>query len=636
MHDAEDDEDQHHAGCSLPGSTLRSARTRLGAALGSPGSVDRGLRAPVHAELGEHVRHVVLDRLLGEEHLGGDLTVREAVGEEGEDALLLRAERGEARILRRGVAEPLDDPRRGERIEQRLTLGHTPDPVDERGAVDVLQHVPGRARHDGVEQRLVVVERGEHHAAQLRMVGAQLTAHLDAAAVGQAHVEHGDVGPHRRYAPQRLVSRRRLADHGEVARRFEQVTYPAADHLVVVEQKHPYHHAGTPPRHGETRQPYHRRVGSYEFAGVTQLRRLLDAVMVVGSELTLPAILRRIIETATELVDARYGALGVLDEQRTALAEFITVGIDDADAKRIGHLPEGRGILGLLIVDPKPLRLPDLSAHPDSYGFPPEHPPMKSFLGVPILLRDEVFGNLYLTDKTTGDEFNAVDEELVVALAAAAGLAIENARLHEHVQSMALMEERERIGRDLHDDVIQRVFAAGLSLQSTAQITNQPEVARRITTVIGDLDVTIQQVRNTIFQLGRAERPGFSLRHDIHTVCAQASGVLGFSPSCQITGPVDNAVPAQIASHLVLTLREALSNVARHAGATGVDVWLGVDGERVRLEIDDDGVGADEHAIGRGNGLRNLRERAAAVGGTFRLGPRTGGGTRVVWEAPLR
>ncbi len=377
-------------------------------------------------------------------------------------------------------------------------------------------------------------------------------------------------------------------------------------------------------------------MGSYEFAGVTQLRRLLDAVMVVGSELTLPAILRRIIETATELVDARYGALGVLDEQRTALAEFITVGIDDADAKRIGHLPEGRGILGLLIVDPKPLRLPDLSAHPDSFGFPPEHPPMKSFLGVPILLRDEVFGNLYLTDKTTGDEFNAVDEELVVALAAAAGLAIENARLHEHVQSMALMEERERIGRDLHDDVIQRVFAAGLSLQSTAQITNQPEVARRITTVIGDLDVTIQQVRNTIFQLGRAERPGFSLRHDIHTVCAQASGVLGFSPSCQITGPVDSAVPAQIASHLVLTLREALSNVARHAGATGVDVWLGVDGERVRLEIDDDGVGADEHAVGRGNGLRNLRERAAAVGGTFTLGPRTGGGTRLVWEAPLR
>ena len=168
--------------------------------------------------------------------------------------------------------------------------------------------------------------------------------------------------------------------------------------------------------------------------------------MVVGSELSLPSILRRITETAADLVDARYAALGVLDDSRTRLAEFITVGIDDEPTPRaIGHLPEGHGILGLLIVDPKPLRLPDLTAHPDSYGFPPNHPPMTSFLGVPILLRGEVFGNLYLTDKADGEVFTDVDEELVVgagrrrrvgdrerpaAPARAGGVAARGARAH--------------------------------------------------------------------------------------------------------------------------------------------------------------------------------------------------------------
>ena len=175
-------------------------------------------------------------------------------------------------------------------------------------------------------------------------------------------------------------------------------------------------------------------MATYEHAWVEQLRRLLDAVMVVASEFSLPVILRRITEAATELVGARYGALGVLDASRTALSEFITVGIDDEQIRRIGHLPEGHGILGLLIVDPVPLRLSDLNAHPDRYGFPPNHPPMTSFLGVPILLRDEVFGNFYFTDKIGGEVFTDVDEELVVALAAAAGLAIENARLHQYMQ----------------------------------------------------------------------------------------------------------------------------------------------------------------------------------------------------------
>ena len=167
-----------------------------------------------------------------------------------------------------------------------------------------------------------------------------------------------------------------------------------------------------------------------EVAGPRSLRELLDAVLALGSDLDPPSMLRRIVEAAVGLVDARYGALGVLDDTGTRLAQFITVGIDDDTHRLIGDLPEGHGILGRLIVDAKPLRLPDLREHPDSFGFPPNHPPMRSFLGVPIRVRDEVFGNLYLTDKTTAEVFTDVDEELVVGLAAAAGIAIENARLH--------------------------------------------------------------------------------------------------------------------------------------------------------------------------------------------------------------
>lgn len=373
----------------------------------------------------------------------------------------------------------------------------------------------------------------------------------------------------------------------------------------------------------------------YEYAGVKQLRRLLDAVMEVGSELSLPVVLRRITEAATELVDARYGALGVLDETATRLAEFITVGIDQVDATRIGHLPEGHGILGLLITEPKPLRLPDLTTHPDSFGFPPNHPPMTSFLGVPILLRNEVFGNLYLTDKADGDVFTDVDEELVVALAAAAGLAIENARLHQHAAAVALLEERERIAQDLHDDVIQRLFAAGLSLQSTAQMTTQRAVRDRLAQAVEDIDVTIRQVRNTIFQLGQRPREDASVRADVIAVCSESTAALGFDPLCQIQGPVDSAVPSAVAAHLILTLREALSNVARHARASKVDVHVSVADGALRLEVTDDGVGVPADAVGRGNGLANIARRAETLGGTCTLRSAAGGGTALVWAVPL-
>jgi signal transduction histidine kinase len=178
------------------------------------------------------------------------------------------------------------------------------------------------------------------------------------------------------------------------------------------------------------------RVGEV-VASRERLRALLDAVVGIGSDLDLRSTLQRIVEAACALVGARYGALGIIAPDRQ-LSDFITYGIDDATHAAIGDLPRGRGVLGLLITDPRPVRMPDITRHPRSFGFPPHHPPMHSFLGVPVRTRDQIFGNLYLAEKKDADEFSDDDEEIVVALAAAAGVAIDNARL------FALAQRRER------------------------------------------------------------------------------------------------------------------------------------------------------------------------------------------------
>ena len=369
-------------------------------------------------------------------------------------------------------------------------------------------------------------------------------------------------------------------------------------------------------------------------AGPRQLRRLLDAVLVVGSELDLATALRRIIEAAAELVHARYGALGVLDETGSALSEFITVGVSEAQRTAIGPLPKGHGILGLLIVDPKPLRLPDLSEHPDSFGFPPNHPPMTSFLGVPIRVRDQVFGNLYLCDKADGDAFTDIDEEMTVALAAAAGVAIENARLHARVADIALFEDRERIARELHDNVIQRLFATGLSLQAAMRLAGDTELARRMRQAVDDLDDTIRELRSAIFELHTVRLAGRSVRQELLDVCAQAARALGFEPMVRFDGPIDNSVDDGLTDHLVAVLREALSNVARHAAASSVVVSITAHEGLLSLVVEDNGtVGLKVDAGGRG--IDNMRARATRLGGTMSIEPRDTGGTRVQWQVAL-
>jgi signal transduction histidine kinase len=371
-------------------------------------------------------------------------------------------------------------------------------------------------------------------------------------------------------------------------------------------------------------------------AGPRQLRRLLEGVLTIGSNLDLHSVLRSIISTAAELVDARYGALGVLDPSGTRLSEFITIGIDEAGRDAIGHLPEGHGILGLLIVDPKPLRLPDLSEHPDRFGFPPNHPPMTSFLGVPIVVRDEVFGNLYLCDKEGGDVFTDIDEELAIGLASAAGIAIENARLHARVAEYATIEDRERIARDLHDTVVQRLFAIGLSLQSTVRLV-PPDAATRLLTAIDDLDATVRDVRAAIFELHTARLPGRSVRQELIGLASESARALGFDPVVRFDGPIDTAVDDDLANELFAVVREGLTNVAKHAGASSALVWIDVHDGVLSATINDDGAGysGDTRDSGTGRGLENLRSRSAKLGGSTVIGPGANGGTQLVWTARL-
>src|SRR6478672_9734396 len=484
-----------------------------------------------------------------------------------------------------------------------------------------------------------------------------------------------------------------------------------------------------------------------------RMRGLLEAVVAIASGLDLESTLRRIVEAAVGLVDATYGALGVIGDEdggKLRLAEFIPVGLSQDEIARIHHWPEGRGLLGLLIDDSRPLRLPDISSHPASSGFPDGHPPMRSFLGVPVRVRDEVFGNLYLTNKRGRGEFTEDDEAVLVALGAAAGVAVENARLYEaarrqqrwiqasaevttrllsgsgpgdvlatgepvtsadfaaderasqaargamsqigpavlfplgvpgnvrgvltvgrrhgaapfpqaqadvvasfaaqagvaleldasraEAERLSILEDRDRIAQDLHDLVIQRLYATGMSLQGTMPMITRPEVASRITNAVDAMDETIKEIRSTIFALqARGTPTGPDLRGEIVALVDEMADMLGFAPSLRLGPGLSGKVGPEIAEHALAVVREALSNAARHSGASQVEVTVDVETDKMLvIQVADNGSGLPEG--GRRSGLRNLAARAERLGGELRLAAADPDaatpGTRLEWRVP--
>lgn len=365
-----------------------------------------------------------------------------------------------------------------------------------------------------------------------------------------------------------------------------------------------------------------------------KLQRLLAAVLMITADVELPDLLRHIAEEACALVDARYGALGMLDSSRTALEEFVTVGLTEEEEQAIGPRPTGRGVLGVLITEPRPLRLEHIGDHPDSYGFPPRHPPMSSFLGVPLRVRDEVYGNLYLTDKVGADAFTEEDEALAEALALSAGVAIQSSRLHNQVRVLSVLDDRNRIARDLHDRVIQRLFAVGMGLQAVARAPDKGLVTPRIEQAVDELDATITEIRSAIFELGESSLPG-GLRQAVLRLTEDLAPTLGTRPEVSFSGAVDNVVPQQTADHILAVVREGLTNAGKYANATRYRVSVRVTDD-ILLEVVDNGSGFDpESSKSGGLGLANMRNRAEKLNGTFSVTPANGKGTRLEWRVPL-
>jgi signal transduction histidine kinase len=366
----------------------------------------------------------------------------------------------------------------------------------------------------------------------------------------------------------------------------------------------------------------------------TRLEALDEAGKILAAELSPLQVLQRIVEIATSIVGARYGALGVVGDDGY-LTDFITTGLSREERERIGDLPRGHGLLGTLIRLGRPLRVPDMRNDPRRIGFPPNHPPMTSLLGVPIRVHNTVVGDLYLTDKIAGPEFSSDDQHLIEQLAAHAGIAIENARLYAQAGEVSLVRERERIGRDLHDGIIQDIYAATLQLEDIAEDIEDGSVRTRLTGVADRLSDVITDVRTYIQGLRARQLEGRLLADAVALLVREADGRGGAHIAFILEGDTYR-LPDNQANTLLHLTREALANVAKHADASQGEVRLAFSAVGVTLTVTDDGKGFDpELAQGTAHhGLRNLHMRAADAAGTFAVRSSPGGGTTITAAIP--
>ncbi len=363
-----------------------------------------------------------------------------------------------------------------------------------------------------------------------------------------------------------------------------------------------------------------------------------DAVLAIAAELSLEPVLDKLVHAARDLVGARYAALGVPDEDGTGFSRFLTAGMSDDVVAAIGPLPRTHGLLGAMLSDPTPYRTDDITADPRFWGWPPAHPPMRSFLGVPIVSKGDVVGAFYLTDKEDAAGFDQVDQELIELLAAHAAIAMENARLYERSRELSVIEERNRLARELHDAMTQTLFSLSLTADAAATLVrSDPDRAeaeiRRVKELAGD---TMAELRSLIFELRPAEleSEGFVATLGKHLAVLERTS--GLRLRLEVDG--ERRLPGAVEDQLFRIVQEALNNAVRHARAATVTVRIAMAADTVLVEVSDDGVGFEPSARAIRSthlGLTSMRERAQALGGVLAVESSAGRGTTVRVEVPV-
>lgn len=369
------------------------------------------------------------------------------------------------------------------------------------------------------------------------------------------------------------------------------------------------------------------------------LEALDEAVRGIAGVLDVERVLQLIVDRVRALVGARYAALGIVHPGEEYLERFITSGLGRAERDAIGPLPRGHGFLGIIIREGRALRIPDIALDDRRVGFPANHPPMHSFLGVPVTIRGRPMGNFYLTEKTGASEFSEADQRLTEMFALHAGIAIDNARLHTQVQHLAVIAERARIGRDLHDGIIQAIYGVGLSLEDMPELiaADPDEAAARVDHAIESLNVVIRDIRNFIF----------GLRPELMETAGLIEGLASLVDESRInttiylelvTEGVDGLeLPADRRTQLFQVVREALSNVARHSAASRATIRLERLADEFIVTISDNGIGFgpdDDRGPGH-RGLINMATRVSGLGGEMIVESQPGAGTRLTIRVPI-
>jgi signal transduction histidine kinase len=378
-----------------------------------------------------------------------------------------------------------------------------------------------------------------------------------------------------------------------------------------------------------------------------EVRELSEAVLAVASRRSVREVLQTIVAAARRLLDARYAALGLPDDDG-GFAEFLADGISDEQWAAIGPLPRQHGLLGVMLRDPKPVRLADIRAHPNFGWWPAAHPVLHDFLGVPIMSGDEILGELFLADKKAPASevnrrpsgsagFTEQDEELLLVLAAHAAIALVNARLYERSRELSIMEERYRIARELHDSVTQKLFSLRLTADAAATVlAPTDEAASHVDTIRQLAREATDELRAITVGLRPADLAGDGLA----TALRKQAELLNRAHGAQVvfTGCPVERLRADREEAVYRIAQEALHNALRHGSPTRVDLQLSTSDRRLLLVVTDDGGGFDPDdpapAARRRLGLASMRERAAAVGGRLRVASRPGKGTTVRLEVP--